>query len=60
MKIKKRLKYKEEEKGITLISLVITIIIIIILSTVTINLLLGDNGLISQSRESKNSMESTM
>lgn len=60
MKIKKRLKYKEEEKGITLISLVITIIIIIILSTVTINLLLGDNGLISQSRESKNSMESTI
>ena len=36
------------ERGITLITLVITIIILIILATVTINGVFGDNGLIKQ------------
>ena len=38
----------QRQRGITLVALVITIIIIIILSTVTINMVLGDNGLIKQ------------
>ena len=38
----------KQEKGITLVALVITIIIIIILATVTINMAFGDNGLIRQ------------
>ena len=37
-----------QEKGITLVALVITIVIIIILATVTINMAFGDNGLIKQ------------
>ena len=37
-----------QEKGITLVALVITIIILIILATVAINFAFGDNGLISQ------------
>ena len=41
-------KVAKQEKGITLVALVITIIIIIILATVTINMAFGDNGLIKQ------------
>ena len=47
-KRKERIKKTAENKGITLVALVITIIIIIILATVTINLSFGDNGLIKQ------------
>ena len=39
---------KKKEKGITLVALVITIVILIILSTVTINMAFGENGLIRQ------------
>ena len=47
MKVKKKEKRALKERGITLIALVITILIIIILATVTINMALGDNGLIN-------------
>ena len=40
------------EKGITLIALVVTIIILLILAGVTISQLSGDNGLFSKVRES--------
>ena len=43
----KKEKRASQAKGITLIALVITILIIIILATVTINLALGDNGLVN-------------
>ena len=43
----------KKEKGITLVSLVITIIIIIILSTVTINMAFGENGLITQAQKAR-------
>ena len=42
--------------GITLVALVLTIIIIIILSTITINVAFGDNGLINQIKETTNTM----
>ena len=42
-----------KNQGITLIALVITIIIIIVLSTVTINMAFGDNGLITQAQKAK-------
>ena len=44
-------KYTERYSGITLISLVITIIILIILASVSISLILGENGLFSKARE---------
>ena len=50
-KSKGKLKYGK--KGITLVALVITVIIIIILSTVTINMAFGDNGLITQAQRAK-------
>ena len=46
-------KMAKSQKGITLVALVITIIIIIILATVTLNMALGDNGLITQAQLAK-------
>lgn len=46
-------KNKIKERGITLIALVITILIIIILSTVTINFVFGENGLVTMAMKAK-------
>lgn len=46
-------KFKLENKGITLIALVITIIILLILAGVSIAGLTGDNGLINRTNDSK-------
>ena len=48
-KLKEELKYGK--KGITLISLVVTIIVLIILAGVSISLLFGDSGLISMAHK---------
>ena len=45
------------EKGITLVALVITIVILIILATVTINAVLGENGLIRKAQQAKEIQE---
>ena len=44
---------KTNNKGITLIALVITIIILLILAAVAIQLALGDNGLITRAQSGK-------
>ena len=52
--IKKSNKLQNEEynqKGITLIALVITIIVLIILAGISINLVLGENGLFNKARK---------
>lgn len=41
-----------KNKGITLISLIITIIVLLILTAVSMNILFGDDGILSQSRNS--------
>ncbi len=46
-----------KNKGITLVALVITIVILIILATVTINAVLGENGLIKKAEEAKEMAE---
>lgn len=43
-----------KEKGITLIALVITVVILIILATVTLNVVLGEGGLIDRAQLAKN------
>ena len=45
------------KSGVTLISLVITIIVLIILSGISIATLLGENGIISKSKEAKKKAE---
>ena len=47
----------KKEKGITLIALVITIIILIILAGVSINLVLGENGIVSRAKYAKTTYE---
>ena len=48
---------KKKERGITLIALVITIVILIILATVSINVVLGEGGLIQRTQEGKDLTE---
>ena len=62
--IKKKKERKEQieknnEAGITIITLAITILIIIILASITINAVLGDNGLLKQAQDAKDLAEST-
>ena len=54
-KLKEELKYGK--KGITLISLVVTIIVLLILAGVTIATLTGDNGILNRAQEAKNETE---
>ncbi len=52
LKLKKIVKQQRlQEKGITLIALVVTIIILLILSGVTLNIALSDNGLFSKTKK---------
>ena len=46
------------EKGITLIALVITIVVLLILAGVSIAMLTGDNGIITQAQNAKESTDS--
>ena len=48
---------RKEEKGITLVALVITIVILIILATITINFAFGEDGLIAKAQQAKNLTE---
>ncbi len=50
MKIKNLRTKETNSKGITLISLIVTIIILLILATVSIQVLTGDNGLLTMSK----------
>ena len=46
-----------KERGITLVSLVVTIIILMILAGTTINLVLGDNGIITMAKKAREKTE---
>ena len=47
----------KNNKGITLIALVVTIIVLLILATVSIAMLTGNNGILTQSRNAKTDTE---
>ena len=47
------------ERGITLIVLVITIIVLLILAGVTFNALSGENGIITMAKDAKQKVEET-
>lgn len=49
----------KREKGITLIALVVTIIILIILAAISINLVLGENGIIEKAKLAKGNIETS-
>ena len=54
-KLKEELKYGK--KGITLISLVVTIIVLLILAGVSIATLIGNNGILTRAQKAKNETE---
>ena len=47
----------KKENGITLVALVVTIIVLIILAGISINLVLGDNGIITIAKKTKENTE---
>ncbi len=49
----------KNQKGITLVALVVTIIVLVILAGISINLLLGDNGIITIAKKAKENTELT-
>ena len=56
--MKKTVKNKiQKENGITLIALVVTIVVLLILAGVSINMVLGNNGLIAKAKDAKNKTE---
>lgn len=52
-KLLKQKKSAKEIKGITLIALVVTIVVLLILAGVSINLVIGNNGIINKAGEAK-------
>ena len=45
--------YAKKQRGITLIALVVTIVILLILSGISLNIVLGNNGIITKAQEAK-------
>ena len=50
-------RIKQEERGITLIALIVTIIIMLILAGISIKLAIDNNGVIENAKEAKNQYE---
>ena len=48
-----KFKMKRQQKGITLIALVVTIIVLLILAGISINMLTGQNGILNRASEAK-------
>ena len=51
------MKKMRSQKGVTLVALVVTIIVLIILAGISINLVLGDNGIITIAKRAKENVE---
>ena len=57
---KEMILYEKNNKGITLIALVVTIVVLLILAGITISLILNDDGIIAKAREAKNATETSV
>ena len=47
----------KQEKGITLIALVVTIVVLLILAGVSVNALFGNSGIIEKAKDAQNKMD---
>ena len=47
-------KYRKDNKGITLVALVVTIVVLLILAGITLTYLMGDNNIIKKAQDAKN------
>ena len=52
-----KLNFKISNKGITLIALIVTIIVLLILASVSIAMLTGENGILTQAQRAKEETE---
>lgn len=50
------MKIQKGKNGITLIALVVTIVVLLILAGISINMTLGNNGIITKAKEARNAM----
>ena len=50
----KKKKLKKGNKGITLVALVVTIVVLLILAGISLNLILGENGIITRAQDARN------
>ena len=50
----KKKKIKKGNEGITLVALVVTIVVLLILAGISLNLVLGQNGIISRAQDARN------
>ena len=50
------MKYIKKEQGITLIALVVTLVILIILAAVSINMVIGEQGIFKKAQQAANAM----
>ena len=56
MQLNSKLTRNEEQSGITLIALVVTIVVLLILAGVSVNALFGNSGIIEKAKEAQNKM----
>ena len=49
----KKKKLMKGNKGITLVALVVTIVVLLILAGISLNLVLGENGIITRAQEAR-------
>ena len=49
----KKMKKNRRDEGITLVALVVTIVVLLMLAAVSINMILGSNGIINKSKEAR-------
>ena len=47
------IEFKKNKKGITLVALIVTIVVLLILAGVSLNLLIGNNGIITRAKQAK-------
>ena len=50
---KSTIELRENKKGITLVALVVTIVVLLILAGVSLNLLIGNNGVLQELNKRK-------
>ncbi len=60
MKKKRYTSFRNKQKGITLVALVVTIVVLLILAGITITYVIGDNSIFKKAQEAKNKTEEAM
>ena len=52
-KMRRKRSSKKENKGITLIALVVTIVVLLVLASISINMTIGENGVVTRAQQAR-------